>query len=60
MGIIESERVHARTCDDRERAALEVFEYIGCFYNRLRIHSALGHMSPCEFEEAHTDRPLPA
>jgi putative transposase len=28
----------------------EVFEYIGLFYNRQRRHSALGYLSPHEFE----------
>ena len=51
MGAIKSECVHARTFDSRERAALEIFDYIEGFYNRLRIHSALGWLSPAEFEE---------
>lgn len=52
MGVIKSECVHARTFDSREQAALEVFEHVECFYNRVRIHSALGYMSPDDFEEA--------
>lgn len=51
MGIIKSECVHARTFQSREEAALEIFEYIECFYNRVRMHSALGYLSPEEFEE---------
>lgn len=53
MGIIKSECVHARTFDTREQAALEIFEYIECFYNKLRIHSALDWLSPEEFEDRH-------
>ncbi|WP_147569527.1 IS3 family transposase, partial [Collinsella ihumii] len=34
---------------------LEIFEYIECFYNRVRIHSALGHLSPEEFEARHME-----
>ena len=52
MGVIKAERVHARTFESRERAALEIFEYIECFYNRARTHSALGYLSPEEFERA--------
>lgn len=55
MGLIKSECVHARTFETREHAALEIFEYIECFYNRVRIHSALGHLSPEEFEARHME-----
>ena len=44
-------RTHRRTFETREQAQLEIFEYIETFYNRLRMHSALGFMSPVEFEE---------
>ena len=50
MGLIKAECAHARTFETREQAALEIFEYIECFYNRVRIHSALGNLSPAEFE----------
>lgn len=44
--------MHARTFETREQAALEIFDYIECFYNRKRIHSALGYLGPEEFERA--------
>lgn len=53
MGLVKAECVHARTFDSREQAALEIFEYIEAFYNRMRIHSALGNLSPEEFEARH-------
>lgn len=59
MGVIKSECVHARTYDTREQAALDIFDYIECFYNRLRIHSALGWLSPAEFEAAHGKKSRP-
>ena len=52
MGIVKSECVHARACAAREEAALDIFEYIEVVYNRARIHSAPGYMSPAEFEKA--------
>ena len=55
MGLIKAECVHARTFETREQAALEIFEYIECFYNRARIHSALGNLSPEEFEARHME-----
>lgn len=59
MGVIKSECVHARTYDSREQAALSLFEYIEAFYNRIRIHSALGWLSPAEFEERHAGENRP-
>ena len=44
--------MHARVYATRDEAALDIFEYIEVVYNRARIHSALGYMSPAEFEEA--------
>jgi transposase InsO family protein len=48
--------VHRKTFETREQAQLEIFEYIEAFYNRLRMHSALGFMSPTEFEEKMTKK----
>ena len=31
-------------------ARSEIFEYIECWYNRHRLHSSLGYMSPVQFE----------
>lgn len=42
----------ARAYATRDEAVLGIFEHIEVVYNRARIHSALGYMSPAEFEEA--------
>ena len=55
MGPVEAGCAHARTFETRERASLEIFEYIEAFYNRVRIHSALGNLSPAEFEARHRE-----
>ena len=55
LTIVKSECAHARTLATRDEAAIEIFEYIECFYNRARIHSALGWMSPDEFERAYME-----
>lgn len=34
----------------RDQAKRSIFEYIEAFYNRQRLHSTLGYLSPVEFE----------
>jgi transposase InsO family protein len=34
----------------REEARAQLFEYIEIFYNRKRLHSTLGYLSPTQFE----------
>ena len=48
MGIIKSERAHARTFDGGEQATPIPFDCIERFYSRLRIHSALDDMTRTE------------
>lgn len=49
MGVIKAECAHAFS--GGEEAALEMFECVECFCNRIRIRSALGRLSPEEFEK---------
>ena len=55
MGLIKAECVHARTFETGDQAAMEIFEYMECFCNRVRIRSALGNLSPDEFEARHAE-----
>ena len=48
---LKTELVHRRTFVSRAEAADAIFDYIETFYNRERLHSALGFMSPVEFEK---------
>lgn len=34
-----------------EQAKASIFEYIEIFYNRVRLHSALGYLSPMQYEQ---------
>jgi putative transposase len=51
---LELERIHGtRPFAGRHQARLAVFDYIEAFYNRLRLHSGIGNLSPVEFEQLH-------
>lgn len=56
MSTIKRECVHRYTFETHEQAKLEIFDYIECFYNQHRIHSALGNLSPMEFEDIMSER----
>lgn len=48
---LKEELVHRTHFEGRAQAAGAIFDYIETFYNRERLHSALGFMSPVEFEK---------
>lgn len=48
---LKAECVYQNKFINKQQAAVIVFEYIEIWYNRKRQHSALGYMSPTEFEE---------
>ena len=50
FATLKTELVYRRRYRTREEAKRELFEYIERFYNRKRMHSALGYLSPAEFE----------
>jgi len=45
------ELVDRRSWPTRGEAGTAMFEYFEVFYNRQRIHSALGYQSPADYEE---------
>ena len=47
---LKRELVHRRTCASRSQARAAIFEWSEVFYNRDRLHSALGYKSPVDFE----------
>ena len=49
-GTLKAELLAGRTFATREEARLAIFEYVEVFYNRVRLHSALGFLSPVDFE----------
>lgn len=49
-GSMKTEWTHHELYPTREAARRSVFEYMEVFYNRQRRHSAIGYMSPEQFE----------
>ena len=47
---LKTELIHHQTFRSREEAKQAVFEYIEVFYNRERLHSANGYLSPFDLE----------
>jgi transposase InsO family protein len=48
---LKTEWVYFEKYRTREQASQSIFEYIELFYNRTRIHSALGYLSPMDYEQ---------
>lgn len=47
---LKRELVQGADYDSPEQARMDIFKYIETYYNTKRIHSALGYLSPTEFE----------
>jgi transposase InsO family protein len=51
MKTLKREEIYANKYDDLEHLRANIEEFIEQYYNRLRLHSALGYQSPEEFEQ---------
>jgi transposase InsO family protein len=51
---LKIEAIHGERFATRAQAKAHVFDYIEVDYNRDRLHSTLGYVSPEQFERAHT------
>ncbi len=49
---LKTELIHQSRYATRAEAKAAIFEYIEVFYNRKRLHSSLGYVSPEAFEAA--------
>ena len=50
FATLKTELVYAERYQSRNEARRSIFKYIEMFYNRNRIHSALGGLSPDQYE----------
>jgi putative transposase len=51
VATLKKELLYRNAWPTRQAARTAIFEYVEGFYNPRRRHSALGHLSPAEFEE---------
>jgi putative transposase len=51
VATLKTELLYRNAWPTRRSARTAVFEYIECFYNSRRRHSAVGYLSPVEYEE---------
>lgn len=50
FATLKKDLIHRQSWPTREEARRAIFDYIEVFYNRKRLHSTLGNLSPEEFE----------
>ena len=53
FATLKKEQIYKRKYDTMEEVQRDMFEYIELFYNRKRMHSHLGYMSPVEYRLKH-------
>ncbi len=51
VATLKTELLYRNSWPTRQAVRTAIFGYIEGFYNSRRRHSALGHLSPAEFEE---------
>ncbi|AHM58720.1 integrase catalytic protein [Flammeovirgaceae bacterium 311] len=57
---LEKECMYGNKFENQKMAAIETFEFIEIWYNRMRLHSRLGYRTPAQMEELLNSQPLAA
>ena len=60
MKTLKREEIYATAYRDLDHLRANIVEFIEHYYNRCRLHSALGYQSPEEFERAASESALGA
>jgi transposase InsO family protein len=53
---LKGELIHRRSWATRAQARVAIVDYIEVFFNRRRLHSSLGYVTPAEYEARRIDR----
>jgi len=57
-GTLKTELVYQNRFETRQQAIAQITEYIELFYNRQRLQTRLGYLSPAAFEQRFCQRQL--
>ena len=60
FATLKNELIYRHSWPTRAAAQRAIFEFIEVFYNRQRLHSSLGYLSPAEYEAAKVHQPRTA
>ena len=52
FATLKKELIYRNRFKTKAEAQKAIFEYIEVWYNRKRIHSSIGYMTPVQFEES--------
>ena len=59
MKTLKREEIYANEYRDMDHLRENIAEFIDSYYNRVRLHSALGYKPPEEFEQAASPATMP-
>jgi putative transposase len=59
MKTLKQEEIYCNQYRDFDELSAHLEEFLGNYYNRLRLHSALGYRTPEEFEQSAAAAPSP-
>lgn len=57
---LKTECIYENKFINQKAAAMEIFEFIEIWYNRMRLHSSLGYRTPAQMEELLNSKTLAA
>jgi transposase InsO family protein len=60
MKTLKQEEIYCNQYADFDRLSRHLEEFLGAYYDRLRLHSALGYRTPEEFERDAAKTPAPS
>ncbi len=56
FSLLKKELIQGKRFKTKQQAYNEIYQYIEFFYNRKRIHSSIGYMSPVQFAKQFTNK----